>query len=119
MAIRSLTFTPDSQTLITASDDKRINIYDVENANCVSTLTGHQSWVLCVTASPNGTQFATGLLLLIRSSDKRVKIWDLVSRTCVHTFEGHTEQVWGVSYNDDGSRLASVGDDRSMIIYSL
>lgn len=37
----------------------------------------------------------------------------------MHTFEGHTEQVWGVAYNEDGTRLVSVGDDRSMIIYSL
>ncbi|KAJ1558922.1 WD repeat-containing protein 61 [Nowakowskiella sp. JEL0078] len=29
MAIRSMVFSPDSSTLITASDDKRINIYDV------------------------------------------------------------------------------------------
>jgi WD repeat-containing protein 61 len=60
MAIRSMTFTPDSQHLITASDDKRINIYDVQHANIVSTLTGHQSWVLSVSASPTGKEFATG-----------------------------------------------------------
>lgn len=29
MAVRSLCFSPDSLTLVTASDDKRINLYDV------------------------------------------------------------------------------------------
>ena len=29
MAVRSLAFSPDSRSLITASDDKRINVYDV------------------------------------------------------------------------------------------
>ena len=29
MAVRSLCFSPDSQYLITASDDKKMNIYDV------------------------------------------------------------------------------------------
>jgi WD repeat-containing protein 61 len=29
MAVRSIAFSPDSQTLLTGSDDKRINLYDV------------------------------------------------------------------------------------------
>lgn len=67
MAIRSMTFTPDSVHLITASDDKRVNIYgiaafnvDVHHANVVATLSGHQSWVLAVSASCTGKEFATG-----------------------------------------------------------
>ncbi|KAJ3095707.1 hypothetical protein HDU97_006593 [Phlyctochytrium planicorne] len=78
--VRSLAFSPDSSTLITASDDKRINMYDV-------------------------------------SSDRKVKIWDANSRQCVHTFEEHTDQVWGLAYNDEGTKLASVSDDKSLVVY--
>ena len=62
--------------------------------------------------SPNGVQFASG------SSDKKVKIWDFSNRVCVHTFESHTDQVWAVDYNEDGTKLASVSDDKSLVIYS-
>jgi WD repeat-containing protein 61 len=82
------------------------------HANCISTLSGHSSWVLSVAFSPTGTQFASS------SSDKRVKLWDMQSRSCLHTFESHTDQVWGLAYNEDGSRLVSVSDDKSMVLYS-
>jgi WD repeat-containing protein 61 len=51
------------------------------------------------------------------SSDKTVKIWDLNTHECVHTFTDHTDQVWACKYNYDGSRLVSVSDDCSIIIY--
>jgi WD repeat-containing protein 61 len=119
MAIRSLKFSNDSQHLFSVSDDKRINMYDMQHANCIATMTGHQSWVLAVDVSPNGQHLATGYFLLTRSSDKRVKIWDIATRSCVHSFEAHTDQVWDVAYNEDGTKLASVSDDKSLVFYSI
>jgi WD repeat-containing protein 61 len=60
MAIRSLEFSMDSHHLFSVSDDKRVNMYDVSHANCIATMTGHQSWVLSVDVSPTGNFIATG-----------------------------------------------------------
>ena len=99
--------------LISASDDKRINMYDVHQRNCIATLAGHSSWVLSLAFSPDGTHFASG------SSDKRVKLWDFANRSCVTTFEDHSDQVWGVAYNEKGDKLVSVGDDRVINVYQV
>nr|XP_060611929.1 superkiller complex protein 8 [Anolis sagrei ordinatus] len=111
MPIRSLTFSPDSQLLVTASDDGYIKIYDVQHANLAGTLSGHASWVLNVAFCPDNSHFVSS------SSDKTVKVWDVPSRTCVHTFFDHQDQVWGVQYNGNGSKIVSVGDDQEIHIY--
>uniref|UniRef100_A0A3Q1FZ47 Superkiller complex protein 8 n=1 Tax=Acanthochromis polyacanthus TaxID=80966 RepID=A0A3Q1FZ47_9TELE len=59
MPIRSLTFSPDSQLLVTASDDGYIKIYDVQHANLAGTLSGYESWVLNVAFSPDDTHFVS------------------------------------------------------------
>uniref|UniRef100_A0A8C0L1Z1 Superkiller complex protein 8 n=1 Tax=Canis lupus dingo TaxID=286419 RepID=A0A8C0L1Z1_CANLU len=76
MPIRSLIFSPDSQLLVTASDDSYIKIYDVQHANLDGTLNGHASWVLNVAFCPDDTHFVSS------SSDKSVKVWDVGTRTC-------------------------------------
>uniref|UniRef100_A0A8C0I177 Superkiller complex protein 8 n=1 Tax=Balaenoptera musculus TaxID=9771 RepID=A0A8C0I177_BALMU len=106
MPIRSLTFSPDSQLLVTASDDGYIKIYDVQHANLAGTLSGHASWVLNVAFCPDDTHFVSS-----------VKVWDVGTRTCVHTFFDHQDQVWGVKYNGNGSKIVSVGDDQEIHIY--
>ena len=56
---RSLSFAPDSQLLVTASDDSHIKLYDVQNATLISNMTGHQSWVLSVDFSPDNAHYVT------------------------------------------------------------
>lgn len=68
-AIRSLSFSHDSKTLITASEDMTMMIHDVSAASGnVATLTGHDSWVLSVAQSPAGGECVSG------GSDKKVKV---------------------------------------------
>lgn len=59
MPIRSLCFSPDSQYLITGSDDYNIKVYQVSNLDPISTLSGHGSWVLSVSFSPDNLKFAS------------------------------------------------------------
>lgn len=87
MPIRSLSFSPDSMFLLTASDDGHLKLYDVQQADVVGTLSGHASWVLSAAFSPDGKHFVSG------SSDKTVKVWEVATKKCIHTFSEHQDQV--------------------------
>uniref|UniRef100_A0A914WBV5 WD repeat-containing protein 61 n=2 Tax=Plectus sambesii TaxID=2011161 RepID=A0A914WBV5_9BILA len=115
MPIRALSFTPDSQMLVSGADDKYIKLHDITatTSQIVATLPGHTSWVLGVDTSPDKLTFASC------SADHSVRVWDIRQRQTLHTFNDHSDQVWGVKYNWDGSRLVSVGEDRTIQIYSI
>lgn len=112
--VRSVAFTSDSRMLLTACDDMHVHLYDVESCALVESFSGHESWVLSLAVHPGGGAFASG------GSDARVKLWDLHTRTCVQTLSSdHTDQVWGVSFNSTGTHLASVADDKRLVVYAV
>ncbi len=80
-----------------------------ETTPCIST--GHESWVLCVAAHPTGTAFFSG------GSDSQVRVWDLAANKCSQVVKEHKDQVWAVAVRGDGGRVASVSDDRSIIVH--
>ncbi len=69
--------------------------------------------MLSVAVHPDGSGFATG------SSDGRVKVWDLATRSVGQSLSEHSDQVWGVAFNSDGTRLASVSDDKQLLVYGV
>ncbi|KZT38113.1 WD40 repeat-like protein [Sistotremastrum suecicum HHB10207 ss-3] len=97
MCVRSLAWSPDSQLLLSASDDKRLVLHDVRSTtsgkpgSAVAYLTGHSSWVLSNDISPDQRLVVSG------SADKTVKIWDLAQRSCVSTAQD-TGDVWSVAW---------------------
>jgi len=114
MPVRALRFAPDSAILYSSSDDLTIGIFDAPKGAQIGSLRGHLSFVFDVAVSPDKKHIATA------SGDNTVKLWDVVERTCVHTFEkSHSNQVYSVSFNHDGTRLASVGGEGNLQIYSI
>lgn len=109
--IRALSFSSDSRTLVSGSDDTFVHVYETGGGQLLRTLSGHSSWVLAVAVGPNGKYIASG------SNDKNVKIWDLSTGECLSNLnKEHTEAVWSVSWNNDGSMLFAAGDTQ-LVMY--
>ncbi|CAL8094760.1 unnamed protein product [Calicophoron daubneyi] len=112
MPVRALAFSPDGRLLASTSDDKQVKVFDVHDGRTViSSLNGHKGWVVSVQFSPDMRHLATA------STDRTVRIWDLNAKAEEHCFSEHEDQIWCTRYSPSGTKLMSVGDDRSILVY--
>ncbi|WP_346291509.1 NACHT and WD40 repeat domain-containing protein [Sphaerothrix gracilis] len=103
--VNSVSFNPDSLTLISGSSDKNIKLWDIESGNCIKSLSGHEDCIWTVAFSPSGDLFASG------SDDCNIKIWDSTHLKCIKTLRYHKSRVNSVTFNSNGEFLATAGLD--------
>ncbi|WWC85657.1 uncharacterized protein L201_000523 [Kwoniella dendrophila CBS 6074] len=126
-AVRTISWSPDSQWLYSGSDDHLIVLCDVragsksgsdgKGEGAVAMMQGHQSWVLKVDASPDGKLLGSG------GADSMIKLWDVGQRSCVSTTTGNSE-IWGFSWQPTatdtfaaGKQFAVAGDDKAVTLF--
>ncbi|KAG6183349.1 hypothetical protein E4U36_002714 [Claviceps purpurea] len=89
-----------------ASQDKTVKIWSVEEGEVQGILRGHKRGVWSVQFSPaqlpaiqgdDGPVTGKGVILT-GSGDKSVKLWSLSDYTCIRTFEGHSNSVLKVAW---------------------
>jgi WD40 repeat protein len=67
--ISSVVISPDGQTLVSASGDTTVKIWDLKTGTLLRTLTGHYAWVSSIAISPDSQTLVSG------SYDKTIKVW--------------------------------------------
>ncbi|MEM6503351.1 MAG: hypothetical protein AAF685_16140, partial [Cyanobacteria bacterium P01_C01_bin.89] len=101
--VRSASFSPDGQTIVTASEDGTAKLWDREG-NELQTLTGHKSSVRSASFSPDGQTIVTA------SSDRTAKLWDRDGNE-LQTLTGHKSSVWSASFSPDGRTIVTASED--------
>jgi len=79
--VRSLTFSSDGTSLVSGSDDKAIQLWDVQTGGVIMAFHGHTSGVLSVSISADNTTIASG------SVDSTIRLWNLQTGGCYHIME--------------------------------
>jgi U3 small nucleolar RNA-associated protein 13 len=91
-----------SQFFATASQDRTVKIWSVEDGSTLGVLRGHRRGVWSVAFSPHKMQLSiTGApagassrgYVVTGSGDKTVRLWNLLDYSCLLTMEGHTDNV--------------------------
>ena len=67
--LKSLSFSPDGEYIVSGSADKTIRLWEVETGDCTKTFKGHTGYVNSLSFSPDGKYIASG------SSDKTIRLW--------------------------------------------
>ncbi len=119
--VRGVVFAPDGRTLVSASTDRTVRLWDVSDRDrphhLGTPLTGHTGPVEGVAFAPDGRTLASA------SDDRTVWLWDVRDRDRPHLLgtplTGHTGPVEGVAFAPDGRTLVSASSDRTVRLWDL
>ena len=107
-----VSFSPDGQTLASASRDQTVKLWHKDGKE-LQTLQGHRDSVTSVTFSPDGQ------LLASASWDQTVKLWRHGGSgyTADKTLQGHKGAVYSVSFSPDGQMIATGSQDQTVKLW--
>ena len=80
--VKSVSFSPDGQTLASGHSDGIIRLWDANTLAHLKTLEGHTHNVDSLSFSPDGQTLASG------SWDRSLRLWDASTRAHLETLEG-------------------------------
>ena len=119
-AVRDLAVTPDGETLVSASEDKTIRVWDWRAGVTVRTIrgqigNGNEGKVYAVAVAPDGRTLAAGGYFGPGLGDRPpygdVRLFDLGSGRMTGVLKGLDYAVHGLDFSPDGALLAAGGED--------
>src|SRR6476469_2680157 len=105
-----VSFSPDSQTIVTATDNY-IKLWQT-NGTLQATLTGHTDKIRSAILSPSGE------IIVSASDDKTVKIWQKKGKL-IHDLKGHSGQITSVFLSPDGKIIVAASADRTVKLWKI
>ncbi|MEL6354748.1 MAG: AAA family ATPase, partial [Cyanobacteria bacterium J06627_28] len=113
-SVYGVSFSPDGQTVASASQDGTVKLWDRHTGKELKTLKGHSNYVIDVRFSSDGQTLATA-----SSSDTTVKLWDLRSGEELKSLDGHSDGVKSISFSPDGQTLATASRDTTVKLWDF
>ncbi len=109
----SCAISPNGTWIVTSSDDKKLQIWDISTGKELLTLVGHTYPVNACAISPDGTWFVSA------SNDKTLMIWDPSSGQKIKTLVGHTNSVNCCAISSDGLFIVSGSSDATLKFWNV
>ena len=101
----------DENTIVSASDDNTIKIWNLKEKKVLATLEGHTGGVNSLIKLDENT-------IVSASDDNTIKIWNLKEKKVFATLEGHTGSVRSLLKLDENT-IASASHDKTIRIWDL
>ncbi|MBD2461546.1 AAA-like domain-containing protein [Oscillatoria sp. FACHB-1407] len=108
----SANFSPDGQSVVTATRDGELTFWDL-NGRPKWSILAHEDAIFSAVFSPDQTRIATA------SRNGEVRLWNLAGEK-VAEFKGHgNRSVYDISFSSDGRQIASASRDGTVKIWLI
>jgi WD40 repeat protein len=111
--VTSITFSPDGERLISASEDGAIKIWDARTSEDLRTIPGYTGPIVSLAFSGDGGQ------LVSASRDGSINVYDASARQEVRTLMGHSSTVTDADFSPNGAWLATASFDGNIKIWDV
>lgn len=107
--VNSCVFSPDGQTILSASSDATLKLWNLEG-QCLRTFKGHSGSVTACAFNPDGQ-------LILSASYRTLKLWDI--KGFCKTLEGHTGSIRACTFSPDGKLILSASEDYTLKLWDI
>ncbi|KAH8687654.1 WD40-repeat-containing domain protein [Tricladium varicosporioides] len=104
--IRSL-IVVSSNSIVSASRDTTLRIWNAGSGECEAVLEGHTKTVIQLAHS--------GDIIVSASYDGDGRVWSLAQKKCLHVLKGHQDQLYAVAF--DGDTIVTGGLDKTARVW--
>ncbi|MCG8543761.1 MAG: WD40 repeat domain-containing protein, partial [Alphaproteobacteria bacterium] len=111
--VRTAAFSPDGTRIVTASGDRRVRLWRIDDGAMIADLKGHDGAVWSAAFSPDGRRLASA------SFDRTVRLWNVSDGDEEDVLTGHDDKVATVAFSPDGRRLVSASHDGTARIWDV
>ena len=106
--VHDLKFIPNSQLLISCSQDCNVRLWDLDISKNIFLYSGHLYPVWCIDCSPLELYFVTG------SKDTTSRLWAFDRLSPIRIFAGHNMSVDAVKFHPNASYVATGSCDKTV-----
>ncbi|MGK7924260.1 MAG: response regulator [Spirulina sp.] len=106
--VQDVAIAPNCRTIVSASKDGTIKIWDLVTGREMRTLHGHESAVLSVAISADGER------IISCGTDNAIKIWSLDTGMELNTILGKSHNIYVLAVSPDGKTVVSASADNTI-----
>lgn len=101
----------DGLTILSASRDSTLRLWDARTGEIIHTLQGHTAGVSDCSFNSDERYVLSG------SQDHTLRLWDVQSGECLHIYQGHTDEVTSCAFSPNGLYILSSSKDGTMRLW--